>query len=111
MRDLEAKLNLLTTTTSSLQSDNERLKLMLQRAETENEILRSPATRTARERYAPCRRATCGLDTARERTDIYWIFVVTWQVWQSLWKRKPPTFRKCNVGLTSITPSLSLWRC
>nr|POE62550.1 fluconazole resistance protein 3 [Quercus suber] len=41
VRDLEAKLNLLTTTTSSLQSDNERLKLMLQRAQTENEILRT----------------------------------------------------------------------
>lgn len=41
VRDLEAKLNLLTTTTSSLQSDNERLKLMLQRAQTENEILRA----------------------------------------------------------------------
>nr|POE89956.1 fluconazole resistance protein 3 [Quercus suber] len=44
VRDLEAKLNLLTTTTSSLQSDNERLKLMLQRAQTENEILRSSAS-------------------------------------------------------------------
>jgi AP-1-like transcription factor len=37
-------LNLLTTTTSSLQSDNERLKLMLQRAQTENEILRATAS-------------------------------------------------------------------
>lgn len=44
VRDLEAKLNLLTTTTSSLQSDNERLKLMLQRAQTENEILRATAS-------------------------------------------------------------------
>ena len=43
VRDLEAKLNLLTSTTSSLQSDNERLKLMLQRAQTENEILRATA--------------------------------------------------------------------
>ncbi|KAK4555365.1 hypothetical protein LTR86_007662 [Recurvomyces mirabilis] len=43
VRDLEAKLNLLTTTTTSLQSDNERLKLMLQRAQTENEILRATA--------------------------------------------------------------------
>lgn len=41
MRDLEAKLNLLTTTTTSLQSDNERLKLALQRAQTENEVLRA----------------------------------------------------------------------
>ncbi|KAF2720379.1 hypothetical protein K431DRAFT_321093 [Polychaeton citri CBS 116435] len=44
VRDLEAKLNLLTTTTSSLQSDNERLKLLLQRAQTENEILRATAS-------------------------------------------------------------------
>lgn len=43
MRDLEAKLNLLTTATSSLQSDNERLKLMLHRAQSENEILRATA--------------------------------------------------------------------
>ncbi|KAI5364553.1 Putative basic-leucine zipper domain, transcription factor PAP1, Yap1 redox domain superfamily [Septoria linicola] len=43
VRDLEAKLTLLTTTTSSLQSDNERLKLLLQRAQTENEILRANA--------------------------------------------------------------------
>ncbi|KAI6812016.1 hypothetical protein KC357_g6305 [Hortaea werneckii] len=41
VRDLEAKLNLLTTTTTALQSDNERLKLLLQRAQTENEILRA----------------------------------------------------------------------
>lgn len=47
VRDLEAKLNLLTTTTSSLQSDNERLKLMLQRAQTENEILRANASSAA----------------------------------------------------------------
>ncbi|KAK5133467.1 hypothetical protein LTR08_007709 [Meristemomyces frigidus] len=41
VRDLEAKLNLLATTTSSLQSDNERLKLMLQKVQTENEILKA----------------------------------------------------------------------
>lgn len=44
VRDLEAKLDHLTSTTSSLQSDNERLKLLLQRAQTENEILRATAT-------------------------------------------------------------------
>ncbi|OQN96518.1 hypothetical protein B0A48_17091 [Cryoendolithus antarcticus] len=44
VRDLEAKLNLLTTTTTSLQSDNERLKLLLQRAQTENEVLRATAS-------------------------------------------------------------------
>lgn len=43
MRDLEAKLTLLTTTTSSLQSDNERLKVMLQKAKAENELLRASA--------------------------------------------------------------------
>lgn len=41
MRDLEAKLNALENNTHSLQSDNERLKLALQRARTENEILRA----------------------------------------------------------------------
>ena len=41
MRDLEAKLTALESQSHSLQSDNERLKLALQRAETENEILRA----------------------------------------------------------------------
>ncbi len=41
VRDLEAKLNALENNTHSLQSDNERLKLALQRARTENEILRA----------------------------------------------------------------------
>jgi len=41
VRDLEAKLNALENSTHSLQSDNERLKLALQRARTENEILRA----------------------------------------------------------------------
>lgn len=49
MKDLENKLSALESSTHSLQSDNERLKLALQRARTENEILRatsghSPAT-------------------------------------------------------------------
>ncbi len=41
VRDLENKLSALETSTHSLQSDNERLKLALQRARTENEILRA----------------------------------------------------------------------
>lgn len=41
VRDLETKLSALETSTHSLQSDNERLKLALQRARTENEILRA----------------------------------------------------------------------
>lgn len=53
VRDLEAKLNLLTTTTSSLQSDNERLKLMLQRAQTENEILRATASSSPTTNHPP----------------------------------------------------------
>lgn len=53
VRDLEAKLNLLTTTTSSLQSDNERLKLMLQRAQTENEILRATASSSPTSHHPP----------------------------------------------------------
>ncbi|KAF2769051.1 hypothetical protein EJ03DRAFT_273198, partial [Teratosphaeria nubilosa] len=43
IRDLEAKIRLLTTTTSILQSDNERLKLMPQQVQTENGILRATA--------------------------------------------------------------------
>ncbi|KAF1964657.1 hypothetical protein BU23DRAFT_575495 [Bimuria novae-zelandiae CBS 107.79] len=43
VRDLEAKLSALENSTHSLQSDNERLKLALQRARTENEILRATA--------------------------------------------------------------------
>jgi len=53
VRDLEAKLNRLTTTTSFLQSDNERLKLMLQRAQTENEILRAKAPTSPGPTYHP----------------------------------------------------------
>ncbi|KAK7515826.1 hypothetical protein BKA81DRAFT_306276, partial [Phyllosticta paracitricarpa] len=41
VRELEAKLSALESSTHSLQSDNERLKLLLQRAKTENEILRA----------------------------------------------------------------------
>lgn len=43
VRDLETKLSALENSTHSLQSDNERLKLALQRARTENEILRATA--------------------------------------------------------------------
>lgn len=41
VRDLEAKLTALESSTHTLQSDNDRLKLALQRARTENEILRA----------------------------------------------------------------------
>jgi AP-1-like factor len=41
VRELENKLSALENSTHSLQSDNERLKLALQRARTENEILRA----------------------------------------------------------------------
>ncbi|OJD37476.1 bzip transcription factor [Diplodia corticola] len=41
VRELEDKLRALESSTHSLQSDNERLKLLLQRAKTENEILRA----------------------------------------------------------------------
>ncbi|KAH7057382.1 hypothetical protein B0J12DRAFT_738166 [Macrophomina phaseolina] len=41
VRELEEKLRALENSTHSLQSDNERLKLLLQRAKTENEILRA----------------------------------------------------------------------
>jgi len=44
VKDLEAKLSALESSTHSLQSDNERLKLALQRARTENEILRATST-------------------------------------------------------------------
>jgi AP-1-like factor len=41
VKDLENKLSALESSAHSLQSDNERLKLALQRARTENEILRA----------------------------------------------------------------------
>jgi len=41
VKELEAKLTALESSTQNLQSDNERLKLALQRARTENEILRA----------------------------------------------------------------------
>ncbi|KAM0718319.1 hypothetical protein Q7P37_006651 [Cladosporium fusiforme] len=53
VRDLESKLNLLTTTTSSLQSDNERLKLLLQRTQTENEILKATASSSPTRHHPP----------------------------------------------------------
>jgi len=46
VRDLEAKLSLLESSAHSLQSDNERLKLALQRARTENEILRATSAQS-----------------------------------------------------------------
>lgn len=44
MKDLEAKLTALESSATSLASDNQRLKLALQRATTENEILRQQTT-------------------------------------------------------------------
>lgn len=44
MKDLEAKLSALENSATSLASDNQRLKLALQRAATENEILRQQST-------------------------------------------------------------------
>jgi hypothetical protein len=44
VRDLEAKLTALKNYTDSLHSDNDRLKQALQRARTENEILRTTQT-------------------------------------------------------------------
>jgi AP-1-like factor len=41
VKDLEAKLTALESSATSLASDNQRLKLALQRATTENEILRA----------------------------------------------------------------------
>jgi AP-1-like factor len=41
VKDLEAKLTALESSANSLASDNQRLKLALQRATTENEILRA----------------------------------------------------------------------
>lgn len=41
VRDLEAQLSHVTASAASLQSDNERLKMLLQRTRTENEMLRS----------------------------------------------------------------------
>lgn len=53
VKDLETKLNLLTTTTSSLQSDNERLKALLQRTQTENEILKATASASPPRHHTP----------------------------------------------------------
>lgn len=50
IRDLEAKLNALKNYTDSLQSDNDHLKQVLQRARTENEILRSTQTTGSQEK-------------------------------------------------------------
>lgn len=44
VRDLEKKLNHFTSQLSTLQNDNERLQLMLQRTQTENEILKATAS-------------------------------------------------------------------
>lgn len=44
VRELEAKLTLLTSKTTTLQSDNDRLKSLIQRIQTENEILRATSS-------------------------------------------------------------------
>jgi len=58
VRDLETKLHQLTSTTSSLQSDNERLRLLLQRTQTENEILKATASASSsparHQHHPPC---------------------------------------------------------
>jgi len=56
VRDLEAKLHQLTSTTASLQSDNERLRLLLQRTQTENEVLKATASpaRQHNHHHLPC---------------------------------------------------------
>ncbi|KAF2104887.1 hypothetical protein NA57DRAFT_51681 [Rhizodiscina lignyota] len=48
VRDLEAKLSALESSATSLATDNERLKLALQRATTENEILRATTSNAHR---------------------------------------------------------------
>lgn len=48
MKDLEAKLSVLESSATSLATDNQRLKLALQRAKTENEILRASTGGSAR---------------------------------------------------------------
>lgn len=48
VRELEAKLSALESSATSLATDNERLKLALQRATTENEILRATNSSTSR---------------------------------------------------------------
>lgn len=62
VRDLEAKLNLMTTTTSSLQSDNDRLRLLLEQALSDNESLRVTSTTSSRAQ------APSGSEQERERT-------------------------------------------
>jgi len=48
VKDLEAKLSVLESSATSLATDNQRLKLALQRAKTENEILRASTGSAAR---------------------------------------------------------------
>lgn len=50
---MEARFTLLTTTTTSLQSNNDRLKLMLHRIQAENEILRATAFCSPTARHPP----------------------------------------------------------
>ncbi|SMQ56102.1 unnamed protein product [Zymoseptoria tritici ST99CH_3D7] len=47
VRDLEAKVEHLSTTAATLQSDNERLKLVLQNTQTENRVLRATSGPTS----------------------------------------------------------------
>jgi len=69
VKDLEAKLTALESSASSLASDNQRLKLALQRATTENEILRASSrpnsTITPAQHHSPSH----NLDTADALAD------------------------------------------
>ncbi|KAK3078731.1 hypothetical protein LTS18_006770 [Coniosporium uncinatum] len=53
VKDLEAKLTALESSATTLATDNERLKLALQRARTENEILRATTTPSASRKSSP----------------------------------------------------------
>ncbi|KAK8176254.1 hypothetical protein BC567DRAFT_287961, partial [Phyllosticta citribraziliensis] len=96
VRELEAKLSALESSTHSLQSDNERLKLLLQRAKTENEILRATSGGGGRG-------GVVGGDPLPSPTEDDAVTVVTGKVPQDDDHHKPPDTAGLGPGATILS--------
>ena len=97
VRDLEAKLNALKNYTDSLQSDNDHLKQALQRARTENEILRSTQITGSQEKTFMD--YIIALKHSDDQEILFWLKVARGQFPQEHTSR--PTESSVSTSLTS----------
>ena len=97
MRNLEAKLPALENYTDSLQSDNDRLKQALQRARTENEILR--ATQATSSQEHTFMNYTQALKHSDDQEILFWLKVARGQRPQE--HTSGPTDSSVSTGPTS----------